>query len=128
MTSLADLEAAYLKHLKSMVPVSSSGQANDAFEVYTLSLVLEAARQEGAEIVFHTVNNDYSPTDLIFRSSPGRIYSTANNYAHALISFSDDLSYEAHVGVYVEGLAGVVHECDVLVIDAGEGEFCRRNY
>lgn len=48
MTSLIDLESAYNKHLRSVVPVKSSGQANDAFEVYTLSLVLEAAKQEGA--------------------------------------------------------------------------------
>ena len=27
----------------------------------------------------------------------------------------------------MQGLAGVVHECDVLVIDRSEGTFCRRN-
>jgi hypothetical protein len=127
MTSLNDLESAYNNHLKAKVPVKSSGQANDAFEVYALSLVLKAAQQEGANISFQTVNGTTSPTNLIFRSSPGRIYSTADDYAHALISFNNELNFEAHVGVYVEGLAGVVHECDVLVIDAGEGDFCRRN-
>lgn len=127
MTSLIDLESAYNKHLRSVVPVKSSGQANDAFEVYTLSLVLEAAKQEGADIEFQTVGGNLRPKNLVFRSSPGRIYSTASDYAHALIKFGDDLHYEAHIGAYVEGLAGVVHECDVLVIDAGEGTFCRRN-
>ena len=128
MTTLHDLELAYQQHLKNNIPVSSSGQANDAFEIYALSLVLTAAQQEGATISFETVNRTISPTKLIFRSSPGRIYSQAADYAHALISFPDELYFEAHVGVFVEGLAGVVHECDVLVIDAGEGDFCRRSF
>lgn len=127
MTSLRDLESAYKKHLQSQIPVNSSGHANDAFEIYALSLVLQAAKQEGANISFKTVNGTEHPSKLIFRSSPGRIYSTADDYAHALIKFDNELYFEAHVGVYVEGLAGVVHECDVLVIDAGEGDFCRRN-
>lgn len=127
MTSLTDLESAYQKHLKNKVPVSSSSQANDAFEVYALSLVLKAAEKEGAKITFQTVNGTMNPTKMIFRTSPGRVYSIANDYSHALISFNNDLHFEAHVGVFVEGLAGVVHECDVLVIDAGEGDFCRRN-
>lgn len=127
MTSLADLESAYNQHLGNKVPVSSPGQANDAFEVYALSLVLKAAKEEGAVVSFQTVNGTVNPSILIFRSSPGRIYSTADDYAHAMISFDGELNFEAHVGVYAEGLAGVVHECDVLVIDAGEGDFCRRN-
>lgn len=128
MTSLSDLESAYKKHLKSQIPVKSSGQANGTFEIYALSLVLQAAQQEGATVAFQTVNGAKNPSKLIFRSSPGRIYSKADDYAHAQISFSNELNFEAHVGVYVEGLAGVVHECDVLVIDAGEGDFCRRNF
>lgn len=128
MTSLTDLEIAYNKYLKNTVPVSSSGQANDAFEVYALSLVLQAARKEGATISFKTVKGTSSPSTLIFRSSPGRIYSQADDYAFAVINFNNELNFEAHVGVYVEGLAGVVHECDVLVIGAGEGDFCRRNF
>jgi len=128
MTSLNDLKSAYNKHLRSTVPVISSGQANDAFEIYALSLVLKAARHEGAMISFETVNGKTNPSSLVFRSSPGRIYSTADDYAHAIINFNNELFFEAHVGVYVEGLAGVVHECDVLVIDAGEGDFCRRNH
>lgn len=127
MTSLSDLETAYNKYLEAKSPVSSSGQANDAFEIYTLSLVLKAAKNEGASIKFHSQSSNTKPSKLIFRSSPGTIYSKAHDYCHALIEFPNNLSYESHVGVYVEGLAGVVHECDVLVINANEGEFCRRN-
>ncbi|HDY7894804.1 TPA: hypothetical protein RQK51_002350, partial [Vibrio vulnificus] len=67
MTTLKDLENAYNQHLKNRVPVTSSGAANDAFEVYALSLVLEAARQEGASISFQTVNGTKSPKTLFFR-------------------------------------------------------------
>jgi hypothetical protein len=127
MTTAADLEIAYKKLLASHAPVASVGQANDAFEVYTLSLVLRAAAEEGAAIEFESAAGSTHPSPLRFRSAPGRIYSTAQDYTHALIEFPDGLSFEAHIGVYVEGLAGVVHECDVLVIDRSEGEFCRRN-
>lgn len=127
MTTLQDLRDAYNQILAAHSPVQSSGQANDAFEVYVLSLVLRAAREEGAQISFESRSGSIHPSPLVFRTSPGRIYSNAQDYSHAIIQFDDDLSYEGHVGVYVQGLAGVVHECDVLVIDRNEGEFCRRN-
>jgi hypothetical protein len=127
LTSLANLQAAYTSLLAGHAPVASSGQANDAFEVYTLSLVLSAARDEGATIRFESTSGVINPSPLRFRTSPGRIFSTVHDYSHALIQFPDGLAFEAHIGVYVEGLAGVLHECDVLVVDASEGRFCRRN-
>jgi hypothetical protein len=127
MTTLADLQQAYRNLLAGHAPVASSGQANDAFEVYTLGLVLRAAREEGATIRFESSSGAPNPSPLRFRSSPGKIFSTAHDYTHAEIQFPDGLTFEAHIGVYVEGLAGVVHECDVVVIDASEGQFCRRN-
>lgn len=127
MISLKDLQAAYNSLLAPFSPVQHSTQANDAFEVYVLSLILRAAREEGAEIRFEGNSGSINPSSLVFRTSPGRIYSTAHDYSHALIEFDDGLSFEAHVGVYLQGLAGVVHECDVLVIDRDEGMFCRRN-
>ncbi len=127
MTTLADLETAYNLLLANHAPVASSGQANDAFELYTLTLVLRAAKQEGASIAFDSSLGVSNPSPLRFRTSPGRIFSTAHDYSHATIRFSDGNSFEGHIGVYVEGLAGVLHECDVLVLDASEGQFCRRN-
>lgn len=127
MTSLADLQAAYVSILGSHLPVHSAGQANDAFEVYVLALVIAAAQQEGADVHFESNRGVVNPSPLRFRTSPGRIYSPAQEYSHVVIAFDDGLEFEGHVGVYVEGLAGVVHECDVLVVDRSEGEFCRRN-
>ncbi len=127
MTTLQIIKNAYNTILGAHGPVKSAGQANDAFEVYVLALVLRAAKEEGAQIRFESRDGGIFPNPLVFRTSPGRIYSTAQNYSHAVIEFDDGLSFEGHVGVYLQGLAGVVHECDVLVIDLSEGAFCRRN-
>jgi len=127
MTTADDLKKAYESLLGTAAPVASSAEANDAFELYVLALMLRAAREEGAAIAFESASSVQNPTPMIFRTSPGRIYSTAQDYTHATISFPDGLSYEAHLGVYVEGVAGVLHECDALVIDAAEGRFCRRS-
>lgn len=127
MTTITDLIDAYNKTLAGHSPVISSGAANDAFEIYTLTLVLRAAKEEGATISFSTRNELSKPSRLIFRTSPGNIYSSTKDYAHAIITFPNDLVYEAHIGVYVEGLAKVLHECDVSVIKSSEARFCRRN-
>lgn len=127
MTTTADLEAAYNATLASHSPVASAGQANDAFEIYVLTLALRAAREEGATIQFLSASGAINPSPLRFRTAPGRIYSPTKDYTHACISFSSGLAYEAHIGIYVEGLAGVMHECDLAVVEQAEAAFCRRN-
>ncbi|HYC53455.1 MAG TPA: hypothetical protein VEL28_00745 [Candidatus Binatia bacterium] len=87
MTTLADLQEAYTALLESHAPVMSAGQANDAFEVYTLALVLRAAREEEAAIGFESSSGIVNPSPLRFRTSPGRIFSTAADYTHATIDF-----------------------------------------
>ncbi len=128
MTTLADLQAAYNATLAGHAPVASAGQANDAFEVYVLTLALRAAKEEGASIKFQAASGALNPSPLRFRTAPGRIYSPAKDYTHATIDFQSGLSYEAHIGVYVEGLAGVLHECDLAVIEEAEAVFCRRTW
>lgn len=127
MTSYSDLKAAYDAALASHAPVSSFGQADDAFEIYALTLVLRASREEGASITFESATGTKNPSPLRFRTAPGSIYSTRKEYTHVLVNFPRGLAYEAHIGIYVEGVAGVLHECDLAVIDAREGRFCRRN-
>jgi hypothetical protein len=128
MTTKSDLEAAYKKLFGAAIAVASSIEANDAFEVYVLSLVLSAAQKEGGVVSFASTAGIGSPTPLIFRTSPGYIYSKAYDYSHGLISFPNGEEYEAHVGVYVEGGAKVLHECDVSVVKAAEGAFCRAHH
>lgn len=127
MTTLSDLQAAYDANLAGHAPVASAGAANDAFEVYVLTLALRAGREEGGTITFESANGFSNPSPLRFRTAPGSIYSTSKDYTHAVLSFPNDLVYEAHIGIYVEGLAGVLHECDLAVITADEARFCRRN-
>jgi hypothetical protein len=43
-----------------------------------------------------------------------------------VITFGRAPIVEAHVGVQVQGASGVLHECDVVVLEADEAELCRR--
>lgn len=127
MTTLSDLKSAYNSTLAGHAPVASAGQANDAFEIYVMTLALRAAREEGASIQFQSATGTTNPSTLRFRTAPGSIFSFTKDYTHALLEFGNGLSYEAHIGVYIEGLAGVLHECDLAVIETDEAAFCRRN-
>lgn len=123
--NVSDLINAYDSILAAHAPVNHSGHAHDAYEVYLLSLVIRAAQAEGATVHFEDNRNKSNPSKLVFRSSPASIYSKANSFTHAVITFSGAPVLEAHVGVYVQGLAGVIHECDVAVVDQQEATFCR---
>ncbi|MFY7926615.1 MAG: hypothetical protein ACOVN5_12460 [Aquidulcibacter sp.] len=103
-------------------------QFSDVFEGYIWSLVLQAAADEGADISFESVNGTNPLERLLFRTSPGFIYSIAEDYTHAVLSFRDiNPQLEAHIGVYVSGQSKVLHECDVLVLSRNEAATCRIN-
>jgi hypothetical protein len=103
---------------------SNASAANDLFEGYVFSLVIAAARAEGALVSFEDVN-EAAVTSLLFRTSPGFIYSRAQSYTHARIAFPRCPELEAHIGVFVGGRSGVLHECDVAVIERDEAQICR---
>jgi hypothetical protein len=110
--------------------LTTRSAACDIFEAYTFSLVLDAASREGATIHFEDLSGRPS-TNLIFRTSPGRIYGSAPpvspiQYTRAIIAFSDRPELELHQGVYVSGKSGLLHECDIAVILRTEGQTCRR--
>ncbi len=105
--------------------MSSSSKACDLFEVYTLGLILKAAKNEGATIEYEDVNGK-PPTSLTFRTSPGQIYWKNKDYCHAIIQFPNKPSLEAHVGIYVSGRSKVMHECDIAVLLRDEARTCRR--
>ena len=103
----------------------SAASACDDFEVYIFALAIDAARREGAQIRY--LNRNGLPTQtLIFRTSPGAIYSSTNGYAHTQIQFPGCPALEAHVGILVAGKSSVVHECDVVVLHKAEADTCRR--
>lgn len=97
----------------------------DVYEGYVLSLAVLAAAEVGAHVEFHTVKGA-ATRDLVFRTSPGEIWSTRHDYTHALVSIPKVPPLEIHIGVKVEGASRVAHECDVLILWAAEAEYCRR--
>lgn len=106
--------------------LTTVSDASDIFEAYVFSLLIEAARTEGAVVIYRDVNGN-TPSTFVFRTSPGYIFSTAQPYTHAIILFANKPSLEAHVGVRVVGKSNVLHECDVAVLEQSEAETCRRN-
>jgi hypothetical protein len=91
-----------------------------------ITLVVATARGCIAAVHYENVHGA-RVNDLIFRTSPGRLYSTAQDYTHAVIQFGPRTPLlEAHIGVMVQGNSGVRHECDVVVLDSDEARTCRQ--
>jgi hypothetical protein len=106
--------------------LTAASAANDLFEAFIWSLVIEAAREEGGTVQFFDLNG--SPVNtFVFRSSPSSIFSNVNPYSYAHISFPGCPELEAHQGIYVTGKSGVLHECDVVVLDHAEADICRNS-
>ena len=104
----------------------SVSQANDAYELYLFSLVVQAAVDADARVFYETVSGKPA-TELRVRTTPGRIYSTTHDYTHAVLRWDRSAPLEAHVGVRVRGKSFVLHECDVAVLERREAELCRRD-
>jgi hypothetical protein len=120
---LAEIEVA----LRASISPStlSAANASDVFEVYVFSIAIQAARAEGAAVSFHDVLGN-AVTSLTFRTAPGYIFSREKAYTHAVLAFPAKPLLEAHVGVRVVGKSGVLHECDVALIEQAEAETCRQ--
>ncbi|MFG6517830.1 hypothetical protein ACGYLX_10250 [Sulfitobacter sp. 1A13496] len=97
---------------------------NDVYENYVWALCVEAAREKHASISYETVSG-VTPSILTFRTSPGNIYSTAQDYTHAILEFENCPQLEVHVGIRVIGKSRVLHECDVAILYRDEAQFCR---
>jgi len=107
-------------------PLTNSSHGSDLFEAYILTLIVAAARSEGATVTYETVAGA-APTQFFFRTSPGHIYSRLHPYTHAVIDFGTRPPLEAHLGILVSGRSRVLHECDVAVLDRDEAAECRRD-
>jgi hypothetical protein len=69
----------------SLIPSSSYGKQRGANAMATKAL-WESGAQLGAQVAYETVRGT-SPSQFIFRTSPGYIYSTEQDYTHAILSF-----------------------------------------
>ena len=110
----------------------------DLYEVYVFTLILEAAKREEAEIIFYPSKKKFNNNSLVFRTSPGQIY-TENQpaYTYARLDFSQAKNYnhssskesilELHLGIKIQGFSDIAHECDVCILPQREADFCRKN-
>jgi hypothetical protein len=96
---------------------------SDLYEACLLAILVEAARDAGGRI-FYTIDGT-SPAPLLrFRCHPGRLW--VGDYTYIVVSFPNSPKIlEAHLGVYVAGVSGVPHECDVALIDQLEANRSR---
>lgn len=107
--------------------ISAASKGNDLYECYIWSLILEAARRQGANIKLMTRSGNPATNKLHFRTSPTSIFSSLHDYCHAELHFPRAPALEAHVGIYVSGKSKVNHECDVAVLYKDEADTCRSN-
>ncbi len=105
--------------------LSAASAGSDLFEGFVFCLAIQAAKTEGAAVYYSDVSGNI-PKSFVFRTSPGYIYSQMHQYTHAVIIFPDKLPLETHIGVRVVGKSGVLHECDVAIIEQAEAEMCRQ--
>jgi hypothetical protein len=105
--------------------LTDRSKANDCYEAYVLGLIITAAQNVGAHISYEDVYGRPA-TQFIFRTSPGHIFSTRQNYTHAVIEFDNAPPLEAHMSIRYIGRSGVAHECDVSVLSRREAQLCRR--
>jgi hypothetical protein len=106
------------------VSYNTASAAWDVYEGYAFALVIRAAVAAGGRVDYEDRYGNQTAS-LIFRTSPGMLYSTAHPYTHAVIRFRGCPPLEAHVGARVQGKSGVLHECDVLVLPVAEAELSR---
>jgi hypothetical protein len=106
---------------------NSASAASDVYEGYVFGLVLRAGVAAGGSVSFDNVHAQHVGR-LVFRTSPGMLYSTAHPYSYAVLRLPGCDPLEVHVGVRVQGKSGVLHECDVLVLPADEATLSRTRH
>jgi hypothetical protein len=119
---LVEIEQALGSAMRPSLTVGSA--ADDLYEAYLFTIVINAAREEGGEVSYRCINGGH-PDPFVFRTSPGYIGSRNQNYGYAEIDFAGCPILEAHVGVRVSGHSNVLHECDVCVLLKDEADVCR---
>jgi hypothetical protein len=106
------------------VSYDSASKPSDVYEGFIFSLIVATASRHGATVTYEDVYGAKA-SNLVFRTGPGHLYSDSQPFTHALIEFDGAPALEVHLGVYVTGSSGVLHECDVLVLPAEEAALSR---
>jgi hypothetical protein len=96
----------------------------DLYEVYLFGLCTEAARSIGMGVTFRDARGSLT-SSLLLRTSPSSIWSHAQRFTHATLSWHGRERLETHLGVYVKASSGVSHEADIVMIEAAEAAKAR---
>jgi hypothetical protein len=98
-------------------PVITKQQGtSDLYEAYLLALIVRAAKAESATVTYRTRTSN-SATRFVFRTAPGLIDSSAQEYTFVHIDVGSVRGpLEAHIGVRVSGKSRVLHEGDVILL------------
>ncbi|MBP0459588.1 hypothetical protein [Streptomyces montanisoli] len=97
---------------------------SDVYEGFVFSLIVATASRHGATVTYEDVYGA-KVNSLVFRTGPGHLYGDSQPFTHAVIEFDGAPVLEVHLGVFVTGSSGVLHECDVLVLPAEEAALSR---
>jgi hypothetical protein len=127
LTTRRDLVDAIRLELGAAVnPVISNQQtSSDLYEAYLLALVVRAAKAEGATVSYRT-RTGATAADFVFRTAPGLINSSAQQYTFAHLDLGSRRGpLEVHIGVRISGKSRVLHEGDVIVLLESEAARAR---
>jgi hypothetical protein len=120
--TLADLRNA-VESLLSLPDIGAVLQLNSptmerAFEAYVFSLIVHAVRRVGSptSAVVNGIRSGPNPATVVMRGSPGRLGSTAQDFAYASCQLGGK-EFEIHADVQYEGSSHAVHEIDVSIYD-----------
>lgn len=103
----------------------NSAKREKAFEVYVLSLVVEAIRRAGGHATPVGITSGNNPNSIVFRAAPGSIFSRTQDFAY-LNSSLNGKQFELHIDVEFEGGSGATHEMDISVIDRNHADRSRQ--
>ena len=92
----------------------NSNTCERAYEVYVLSLCVEAVRRAGGTAVLAGIKTGANPSPVVFRGAPGSMASMNQNFAFVDCGLKGK-QFEIHVDVEYEGTSGALHEIDVSV-------------
>lgn len=128
MTSITDLENA----IDNLLSLSSTGTIlhlnshtpERAFEAYIFSLCSKAVKNLGATATLTGSQSGPNPSIVIFRGSPGNIWSTSQDFCYLDCTLNDK-SFEVHVDVTYEGRSGANHELDVSIYSKAQADTAR---